>query len=141
MNIYVSNIPYTATDDNLREAFAAFGNVTSARIIRDRMTGRSRGFGFVEMEEDEAGRKAIETVNGSEMLGRRVNAREARPREEGGGNGEGGGNRGGYAERGGNRGNRGGDRGGFEGDRGGNPGDDRFPKEFRGSNVTNRGMY
>jgi RNA recognition motif-containing protein len=141
MNIYVSNIPYTATDDNLREAFAAFGNVTSARIIRDRMTGRSRGFGFVEMDEDEAGRKAVESVNGSEMLGRRINAREARPREEGGG-GE-------RAERGGERGerggfgggDRGGDRGGYGGERGGDRGGYRGPREQRSSNVHNRGMY
>ncbi len=87
MNIYVSNIPYTATDDSLRDAFSAFGAVQSARIIKDRMTGRSRGFGFVEMPNDEEGKKAIEGLNGSEMLGRRINAREARPREEGNGGG------------------------------------------------------
>lgn len=146
MNIYVSNIPYTATDDNLREAFAAFGNVTSARIIRDRMTGRSRGFGFVEMDNDEAGRKAVESVNGQEMLGRRINAREARPREEGGGGGERGerggdrggdrGDRGGY---GGDRGDRGGDRGGYGGGGGGYG--NRGPREQRNTNVHNRGMY
>ena len=82
MNIYVSNIAYTTTDEALQEAFAAFGAVQSARIIKDRMTGRSRGFGFVEMPDDEEAKKAIEGVNGVEMLGRRINAREARPREE-----------------------------------------------------------
>jgi RNA recognition motif-containing protein len=93
MNIYVSNIPYSATDEALRDAFAAFGAVQSARIIKDRMTGRSRGFGFVEMPNDEEAQKALEGVNGTEMDGRRINAREARPREEGGprkGNGGGG---------------------------------------------------
>jgi RNA recognition motif-containing protein len=105
MNIYVSNIPYTATDETLRDAFAAFGTVQSARIIKDRMTGRSRGFGFVEMQEDEEARKALEGLNGSEMLGRRINAREARPREEGNGqrpvgNGNANGDRqGGYRQR------------------------------------------
>ncbi len=160
MNIYVSNIPYTATDDNLREAFAAFGNVTSARIIRDRMTGRSRGFGFVEMDNEEAGRKAVESVNGSEMLGRRINAREARPREEGGGGdrggdrgGERGGSQGGYSggDRGGDRGGSqggyggGGDRGGYGGGGGGGGGygggGNRGPRDQRGPNVQNRGMY
>jgi RNA recognition motif-containing protein len=130
MNIYVSNLPYTATDENLREAFAALGNVTSARIIRDRITSRSRGFGFVEMDNEEEGKKAVETVNGTEMLGRRVNAREARPREEGG-------ERGPQGER-----SQGGEGGG---ERSGQPpverGNPRFPKEHRTANVQNRGMY
>jgi len=84
MNIYVSNIPYTATDESLRDAFAAFGIVASSRIIKDRITGRSRGFGFVEMAADEEARKALEGLNGFEMDGRKINAREARPREENG---------------------------------------------------------
>ena len=83
MNIYVSNIAYNATDEMLRDAFALHGTVVSARIIKDRMTGRSRGFGFVEMSNDEEAKKALEGVNATEMLGRRINAREARPREEG----------------------------------------------------------
>ena len=83
MNIYVSNIAYNATDELLQEAFAAFGEVQSARIIKDRITGRSRGFGFVDMPNEEQGRAALEGVNGIEMLGRRINAREAKPREEG----------------------------------------------------------
>ena len=96
MNIYVSNIPYSATDEILRDAFATFGVVQSARIIKDRMTGRSRGFGFVEMPSDEEAQKALEGVNGAEMDGRRINAREARPREEGNGGGQG---QGGYRPR------------------------------------------
>ncbi len=83
MNIYVSNLPYAATDDSLREAFTAFGEVVSARIIRDRVTSRSRGFGFVEMAKAEDGQKSLEGLNGIEIQGRRINAREARPREEG----------------------------------------------------------
>ena len=85
MNIYVSNIAYNATDEALRDAFAAYGAVQSARVIKDRMTGRSRGFGFVEMSNDEEARSALEGINGAELLGRRINAREARPREEGNG--------------------------------------------------------
>ena len=93
MNIYVSNIAYTATDEALQEAFAAFGTVQSARIIRDRSSGRSRGFGFVEMEHEEEGRKAIEALAGSDLMGRPISVREARPKEEGGnGNGNGNGN-------------------------------------------------
>ena len=91
MNIYVSNIAYTTTDEELQTIFSEHGTVESARIIKDRMTGRSRGFGFVEMVNDEEARKALEAVNGIEILGRRLNAREARPREEGAGNGAGGG--------------------------------------------------
>jgi RNA recognition motif-containing protein len=83
MNIYVSNIPYTASDEQLRDAFGAFGNVQSARVIKDRATGRSRGFGFVEMTEEAEGLKAVEALNGSDLQGRRISAREARPREEG----------------------------------------------------------
>ena len=83
MNIYVSNIAYNATDEMLRDAFAVYGTVQSSRVIKDRATGRSRGFGFVEMASDEEGKAALESVNGTEMLGRKINAREARPREEG----------------------------------------------------------
>lgn len=83
MNIYVSNISYTATDEALQEAFAAFGTVESARIIRDRLSGRSRGFGFVEMPNEEEGRKAVEALAGFELMGRAISVREARPKEEG----------------------------------------------------------
>jgi RNA recognition motif-containing protein len=85
MNIYVSNISYTATDEALQEAFAAHGAVESARIIRDRLSGRSRGFGFVEMPNEEEGRKAIEALAGVELMGRAISVREARPKEEGNG--------------------------------------------------------
>jgi RNA recognition motif-containing protein len=83
MNIYVSNIAYTATDEGLTEAFAVHGTVESARIIRDRLSGRSRGFGFVEMPSEEEGKKAVEALNGTEFLGRPISVREARPKEEG----------------------------------------------------------
>ncbi len=83
MNIYVSNISYTATDEALQEAFAAHGTVESARIIRDRLSGRSRGFGFVEMPNEEEGRKAVEALAGFDLMGRTINVREARPKEEG----------------------------------------------------------
>jgi RNA recognition motif-containing protein len=92
MNIYVSNISYTATDEALQEAFAAHGVVESARIIRDRLSGRSRGFGFVEMPNEEEGRKAIEALAGIELMGRAISVREARPKEEGGEKGANGGN-------------------------------------------------
>jgi RNA recognition motif-containing protein len=88
MNIYVSNISYTATDEALQEAFAAHGVVESARVIRDRVSGRSRGFGFVEMPNEEEGRKAIEALAGVELMGRAISVREARPKEEGGAKGE-----------------------------------------------------
>lgn len=82
MNIYVGNLSYTAADEDLRTAFEAFGQVASARVIMDKETGRSRGFGFVEMPNDEEGRKAIEAVNNKEIAGRAVRVNEARPRED-----------------------------------------------------------
>jgi RNA recognition motif-containing protein len=88
MNIYVSNISYTATDEALQEAFAAHGTVESARIIRDRLSGRSRGFGFVEMPNEEEGRKAVEALAGADLMGRAISVREARPKEEGGEKGQ-----------------------------------------------------
>ena len=94
MNIYVGNLSFRATDDSIREAFAAFGEVTSARIITDRDTGRSRGFGFVEMADDEAAKKAIDGMNGKELDGRELKVNEARERTErprGGAGGAGGG--------------------------------------------------
>lgn len=79
MNIYVGNLPYTTTSDELEALFSEHGQVDSAAVIMDRDTGRSRGFGFVEMP-DEAARKAIEALNGAEINGRRLNVNEARPR-------------------------------------------------------------
>ena len=83
MNIYVGNIAYSMTDDELRQAFEAFGEVSRATILKDKMTNRSRGFGFVEMPNQEEGQKAVEALNGKEMNGRALNVSEARPREEG----------------------------------------------------------
>lgn len=95
MDIYVGNLPYTATDNELQEMFAAYGSVTSARVIMDRMTGRSKGFGFVEMPDRTQAEAAIEGLNGNDMGGRslRVNESQPRPRDDrrGGGGGGGGG--------------------------------------------------
>ncbi len=113
MNIYVGNLSHDMTDDELREAFEAFGKVASATIIKDKFTGEARGFGFVEMANAEEAKKAIEGMNGKELGGRTLNVNEARPREDkprGGGGG--GGYRGGSGGGGGYRGGSGGDRGG-----------------------------
>lgn len=95
MNIYVGNLPYQTDDAALGSLFSAHGNVTSAKVIMDRETGRSKGFGFVEMSDDEEGRSAIEALDGADHGGRRLKVNEARPREqrpfrEGGGGGGGG---------------------------------------------------
>ncbi len=82
MNIYVGNISFNANADDLRKAFEQYGEVASANVITDRATGRSKGFGFVEMNDDNAGHKAIEALNGSELLGRKINVNEAHPRED-----------------------------------------------------------
>ncbi len=97
-NIYVGGLPYAVDDDQLEEVFSEFGEVQSARVITDRMTGQSRGFGFVEMEEEDA-TKAISALNGSQLGGRTLTVNEARPRERRSG-GYGGG-RGGYGGGGG----------------------------------------
>ena len=81
MNIYVGNISFDAGDEDLREAFEAFGAVDKATVIRDRATGRSRGFGFVEMPDDEEAKKAMEEMDGKEMMGRPLKVNEARPRK------------------------------------------------------------
>ena len=94
MNIYVGNISYQASDDDLLEVFEAIGSVDSASIIFDRYSGRSKGFGFVEMPNDEEATRAIEELDGKELLGRPLKANQARPREDrprrGGGGGGGG---------------------------------------------------
>ena len=79
-NIYVGNLPFSATADDLREAFSHFGTVTSAQVISDRDTGRSRGFGFVEMSE--GGDEAIANLNGAQFQGRTLTVNEAKPRED-----------------------------------------------------------
>lgn len=83
MNIYVGNIAFSTTEEDLKQAFEAFGEVSRATILKDNMTNRSRGFGFVEMVNQDEGQKAIEGMNGKEMNGRALNVSEARPREEG----------------------------------------------------------
>jgi len=105
-NIYVGNLSYEATEDDLRQAFAAFGEVSSVAIIMDKMTGRSRGFGFVEMPEKSQAEAAISGLNLQEVRGRAITVNEARPKGEGGGGG-GGGGRGGYGGGGGRGGGRG----------------------------------
>jgi len=81
MNIYVANIPWKASDQQLKDLFAQYGDVVSAKIIMDKVTQRSRGFGFVEMGDD-AGRNAINELNGRDFLGKNLVVNEARPREE-----------------------------------------------------------
>ena len=106
--LYVGNLSFSTTSDELQQLFAQAGTVESATLVEDRDTGRSRGFGFVEMASKEEGEKAIEQFNGTDLNGRNLTVNEARPREE--------------------RGNRGGDRG-FGGNRGGGGG-----RNFGGGN-------
>lgn len=82
MNIYVGNLPYAVDRDELRDIFAAYGEVAAARVVIDRESGRSKGFGFVEMPNDDEAKKAIEALNSSEIGGRKAVVNEARPREE-----------------------------------------------------------
>ena len=82
MNIYIGNLPYSTTEDDLRQLFAEYGSVTSANIIKDRDTGNSKGFGFVEMDNQADAEKAIENLNGSAVSGRNIRVNEARPRAE-----------------------------------------------------------
>ncbi len=91
MNIYVGNLSFDASEDDVRQAFAAHGEVTSVNIITDRETGRPRGFGFVEMASEEEDRKAIAALNETEIGGRAVTVNEARPKAPRGGGGGGGG--------------------------------------------------
>ncbi len=132
MNIYVGNLSWTMTDDDLMNLFTQYGSVTSAKILKDKMNGRSKGFGFVEMEDDEAAKTAIANLNETEVQGRKLIVNESQPRQEGdfkkrsfgggggggykksGGYGGGGGNRGGGGYGGG--GNRGGGGGGYNRD-------------------------
>lgn len=96
MNIYVGNLAYAMSEDDLRQAFEAFGKVDSAVIIKDKFSGQSKGFGFVEMPAAEEARSAISGLNGKELKGRTLNVNEARPRADrrpGGGGGRGGGRR------------------------------------------------
>ena len=110
--LYVGNLPYKATDQDLTTLFSTVGDVASARVMRDMATGRARGFGFVEMTTDEAAAKAIETLHQHEMEGRAIVVNEAQPKPAGGaGRGPGGGG-GGFSRGGGGGGGRGDDFGG-----------------------------
>jgi RNA recognition motif-containing protein len=92
--LYVGGLPYSATEQQLSDLFAAHGTVASARIIADKFTGQSRGFGFVEMSSDSEAKAAITALNGSQMGGRSLTVNEAKPMERSGGGGFGGGGRG-----------------------------------------------
>ena len=95
MNIYVGNLPFETTEDALQVAFTEYGSVDTARVITDRMTGRSRGFGFVEMPNNDEAEAAIKALNGKDFNGRALTVNEARPREDRGPRGGGGGGYGG----------------------------------------------
>ena len=129
MNIYVGNLPYKITENDLRDLFSAYGEVTSVSMIKDKMTGQSKGFGFVDMPDGAEGNAAINGLNEQAVQGRNIKVNEAKPREDrprdgggrggfgggGGGSRDGGGSRGGFG--GGSR--DGGGRGGFGGGNGG----------------------
>ncbi len=110
--LFIGNLPYSIDSDRLRDLFAQAGTVVSAQVMIDRMTNRSRGFGFVEMSSDEETQKAIEMFNEYEIEGRKMVVNVARPRED-----RPQGDRGGYNRGGNDRGGRGGDRGGYRGGR------------------------
>ena len=106
MNIYVSNLSFNVQDEDLREFFTEYGEVSSAKVITDKFTGKSRGFGFVEMSDDEAAKKAIAELDQATVEGRAIRVMEAKPKEEkpartGGGGGYRGGNGGGGYNNGG----------------------------------------
>ena len=120
--LYVGNLSYDVSSSDLEALFTPHGTVTSAQVINDRDTGRSKGFGFVEMSSDEEATAAIAALNGQEHGGRALTVNEARPREERSGGGGGGGGRGGYGGGGGlggGGGGGGGGRGGYGGGGGG----------------------
>ena len=121
-NLYVGNLPFTTTSGDLEQLFGQYGTVVKAQVISDRETGRSRGFGFVEMSS--GAEEAVQAMNGAEFQGRRLTVNEAQPREQrprsgGGGGYGGGGGGGGYGGGGGGRGGYGGGGGGFGGGGGG----------------------
>jgi RNA recognition motif-containing protein len=136
MKLYVGNLAFQTSSEDLQQLFAQAGTVESASVVEDRDTGRSRGFGFVEMASKEEGEAAIAQFNGKEFNGRNLTVNEARPREDrgnrGGGGGRGGfgggrgGGGGGYGNRGGGGGGRGGGGGGYGG--GGGGGGNREPR-------------
>jgi RNA recognition motif-containing protein len=117
MKLYVGNLPYSMTDSDLQNLFEQHGTVQSAQIIMDRDTGRSKGFGFVEMSTSQEGQAAITALHDQEINGRKLTVNEARPREDRGGGGGGGRGFGGGGGGGGSRGGRGGGFGGGGGKR------------------------
>jgi len=110
MNIYVGNLASDVGDDDLRQAFEVFGRVSSATVIKDKFSGESRGFGFVEMPYKDEAQSAIEGLNGKDLKGQNLNVNEARPRPE---------SRGGRGRNDGGKGGRGGGKGGYGGSKGG----------------------
>ena len=97
MNIYVGNLPFNLGEEDLKEIFEEYGEVATTKIIADKFSGRSKGFGFVEMENDEEANKAIQELNNAEVSGRNIKVNESKPRENSGGDRRGGG--GGYQRR------------------------------------------
>ena len=136
--LYVGNLAYSVRDEELQQAFSAYGTVTSAKVMMDRETGRSKGFGFVEMASDGEAQAAINGMNGQSLSGRAVVVNEARPREERpggfrspyGGGGGGGGGAGGGGGRGGYGGGGGGGRGGYGSGGGGGGGGGGFRSPY-----------
>jgi cold-inducible RNA-binding protein len=124
--IYVGNLPYTADSESLTQLFSAYGTVAEAVIITDRDTGRSKGFGFVQMANDDEAQRAIQALDGTMMGNRAIRVNAAQPRPSGGGGGYGGGRGGGGGYGGGGYGGsgRGGNGGGYGGGRGGRGGND-----------------
>ena len=120
MNIYVGNLVFDVSEEDLKEAFEPFGEITEVRLIMDKYSGKSKGFAFIEMPSKEEAEKAIEEMNGKEFKGRAMNVNEAKPKTDRGGRGGrgggGGGGRGGFGG-GGRRGGSGGGRGGGGGNR------------------------
>ena len=152
--LYVGNLPYSVRDNDLEQAFSQFGSVTSAKVMMERDTGRSKGFGFVEMGSDQEAQAAINGMNGQPLGGRSVVVNEARPMENrprsggyggGGGGGYGGGGGGGYGGGGGGGGGRREGGGGYGGRGGGGGNDGGFRSPYgsgpRGGGGGNRGGY
>jgi len=130
MNIYVGNLSWSMTDDDLSNLFSQYGTVTSAKILKEKNTGRSKGFGFVEMEDEDAAKTAIATLNESEVQGRKLIVNESQPRPEGSGyKKSGGGGYGGGRSSGGYGGGRGGG-GGYGGGRNSGGGRGGYSKDY-----------
>lgn len=127
MNIYVGNLSWTMTDEDLSNLFAPYGTVSSAKILKDKMSGRSKGFGFVEIEDEDSARNAISSLNETEVMGRKIIVNESQPRPEGEYKKRSGGGGGGFRRSGGG-GFGGGNRGGGYG--GGNRGGGGFNRDY-----------